>query len=194
MLDLSDKERAIIAAAQRIFALHGYSQARVEDIAQAAGVGKGTVYEYFSSKQAVFEQAVEAGMSQYMDGLEHEIQRDSSPIEKLRRIAVLHMKFVTEHRNTANIIIADPAIMSPHRERLREICQRAQDMVAGVIKQGIEAGLLKSVDALLATQTFLGVLSTVGVWYLVQQRPWDPERTAALVTDLIVYGLASPEG
>ena len=64
MLDLSDKEQAIIAAAQRIFALHGYSQARVEDIAQAAGVGKGTVYEYFSSKQAVFEQAVEAGRRQ----------------------------------------------------------------------------------------------------------------------------------
>jgi AcrR family transcriptional regulator len=48
----SDKEQAIIAAARRMFAFHGYSQARVEDIAQAAGVGKGTVYEYFSSKQA----------------------------------------------------------------------------------------------------------------------------------------------
>ena len=119
-----DKGQAIIAAAKRIFALHGYNQARVEDIAQAAGVGKGTVYEYFSSKQAVFEQVVDAGMSQYMKGLEDEIRRDASPATKLRQIAVLHMKFVTNHQNLANIIIADPAIMSPRRACGRFVSRR----------------------------------------------------------------------
>lgn len=192
MLDPSNKEQAIITAAQRVFALRGYSQARVEDIAQAAGVGKGTVYEYFSSKRAVFEHAVEAGMSQYMANLENEVQSACSPIEKLQHIAELHMCFFAEHRNMAGIIISDPAIMSPHRERLIKICREAQEMVAGVIKQGVDLGLFRPVDALLATQAFLGVLSSVGGSCLMQQSSWDPEKMAVAVTDVILHGLVSP--
>ena len=50
----ANKTQAILAAAQRIFIRYGFGQARIEDIAQEAGVGKGTVYEYFPSKKAIF--------------------------------------------------------------------------------------------------------------------------------------------
>ncbi|HKM39987.1 MAG TPA: TetR/AcrR family transcriptional regulator [bacterium] len=189
MSDPKDKEQAIITAARRMFALHGYSQARVEDIAQAAGVGKGTVYEYFSSKQAMFEQVVEAGMSQYMESLGEQIQMNCSPTAKLEGITTLHLEFVTQYQNLANIIIADPAIMSPHRLRLRKICRQAQQMVVGVMEQGIREGAFRPVDPLLATQSFFGILSSVGVMQLVQEQRWKPEAVAAQVTDLIVNGL-----
>jgi AcrR family transcriptional regulator len=187
----ADKAQAILAAAQRVFALRGFSQTRIEDIAQEAGVGKGTVYEYFPSKKAVFEQAVEAGMSRYMDNLIREIAVNCSPQEKLRRISVVHLQFIAEHRNIARIIISDPAIMSSHRGRLIKISRLAQQLVADVIKQGIDAGVLRSVDTLFAAQAFIGVLSSIGGTYLVEQQPWEPEAVAAAVTDIVVYGLAA---
>ena len=189
MPEPKDREQAIIAAAGRMFALHGYSQARVEDIAQAAGVGKGTVYEYFSSKQAMFERVVEAGMSQYMEALAVQIQADLSPLEKLAGITLLHLEFVTQYQNLANIIIANPAIMSPHRVRLRKICQQAQEMVVGVMEQGRKEGLFRAVDPLLATQSFFGILSSVGVSQLVQERERSPKTVARQVMDLIGQGL-----
>jgi len=46
-----EKRRAILDAALHVFAERGFSEARISDIAIAAGVGKGTVYLYFASKE-----------------------------------------------------------------------------------------------------------------------------------------------
>ncbi len=53
-----DKRALIIKAAVRVFSRQGFHQARVEDIAQEAGVGKGTIYEYFENKRNLFEEVV----------------------------------------------------------------------------------------------------------------------------------------
>ncbi len=57
--DRGDKRPRLVEAATAVFAQKGYASTRVADIAEHAGVGKGTVYEYFSSKEellfAVFE-------------------------------------------------------------------------------------------------------------------------------------------
>ena len=59
MADRGDKRPRLVRAASSVFAEKGYASTRVADIAKRAGVGKGTVYEYFSSKEellfAVFE-------------------------------------------------------------------------------------------------------------------------------------------
>lgn len=48
----------ILHAAGRVFYLRGFEGAKIEDIAKEAGIGKGTVYEYFDSKQQLFEEMV----------------------------------------------------------------------------------------------------------------------------------------
>lgn len=48
------KKDNIIRAAIRIFAQKGYAAARIIDVARAAGIGKGTIYEYFNSKEDLF--------------------------------------------------------------------------------------------------------------------------------------------
>ena len=53
-----DKHQLILAAAADIFAAQGFYQATIEQIADAAGVGKGTVYLYFKSKKGLFDALV----------------------------------------------------------------------------------------------------------------------------------------
>jgi AcrR family transcriptional regulator len=53
-----DKRQAVMAAAFSVFARDGYDQARVEDIAAAAGVAKATVYNHFGDKETLFRQAI----------------------------------------------------------------------------------------------------------------------------------------
>ena len=58
-IERGNKRPLLVEAATRVFAEKGYASTRVADIAVRAGVGKGTVYEYFASKEellfAVFE-------------------------------------------------------------------------------------------------------------------------------------------
>lgn len=57
IVDKKEKKNQIIAAALRVFARKGFSESTVNDIATAAGIGKGTVYEYFQNKDEILNDA-----------------------------------------------------------------------------------------------------------------------------------------
>lgn len=54
IVDREERRRALAVAATEVFAEKGYAGARIVDVAERAGVGKGTVYEYFRSKEELF--------------------------------------------------------------------------------------------------------------------------------------------
>jgi AcrR family transcriptional regulator len=51
----ADTRRALLTAAAQAFAEHGYHRANIDSVSEAAGLAKGTVYNYFPAKRAVFE-------------------------------------------------------------------------------------------------------------------------------------------
>lgn len=61
----SDRIEAVVTAAARVFVAHGYRRAQIQDVADALGVAKGTVYGYAESKEALFAAAI-----RYGDGFE----------------------------------------------------------------------------------------------------------------------------
>ncbi|MEN6392180.1 MAG: helix-turn-helix domain-containing protein, partial [Syntrophomonas sp.] len=56
---IKGKRELIIEAAIKVFSQKGYHNTRMEEIAQAAGIGKGTIYEYFESKLQLFQSMME---------------------------------------------------------------------------------------------------------------------------------------
>ena len=60
-------QTAILDAAERVFVEAGFESAKMEDIARAAGVAKGTVYNYFANKEAVFSALADRGRSQLLE-------------------------------------------------------------------------------------------------------------------------------
>lgn len=187
----ANKTQAILTAAQRIFIRHGFGQARIEDIAQEAGVGKGTVYEYFPSKKAIFEQAVETSVRDYLKAITKETEEPGDIKDTLQRIAVIHLKFVAEHRNMATVVMSNPGILLPHRDKLQKILHEAETTLAAVIQKGVDNGSLRPLDAHLAAQAFAGTLSTVGGVRLLARHGRSVEKTAAELIDIVLYGIAS---
>ena len=56
-VDKEEKKRDLLKAAMRVFAQRGVVNTKMADIALAAGIGKGTIYEYFRSKEDIFAEA-----------------------------------------------------------------------------------------------------------------------------------------
>src|SRR5438045_7862535 len=77
----------ILEAARKVFAKKGFSDATVDDIALAAGVAKGTVYLYYSSKREVYFAALKFGIEQMYAALADQLKRVSTPAEKLRSLS-----------------------------------------------------------------------------------------------------------
>src|SRR5688500_16314259 len=68
-VDKRDKRERILAAAERIFARHGFFAAKVSDVAKEAGVADGTIYLYFKNKDDLLISLFERRMQQVNETL-----------------------------------------------------------------------------------------------------------------------------
>lgn len=80
------KKEQILQAAIKIFAREGLDRGKIADIATAAGVGKGTVYEYFRSKDELFAALEETLADSMLAAVAKITDSDLSPPEKIRRL------------------------------------------------------------------------------------------------------------
>ena len=64
-----DKAQAIVRAAVNLFGRKGYSLTSIEQISDEAGIGKSTVYEYFATKETLFEAAIAEAIDGWISGM-----------------------------------------------------------------------------------------------------------------------------
>jgi len=84
---------AILVAAENIFAEHGYYQARMEDIAEAAELAKGTLYYYFKSKDEIFLHLLERESRRVHEEIQKRISEESSFLEALEEAMDFYLEY-----------------------------------------------------------------------------------------------------
>src|SRR5215471_17249445 len=83
----------ILEAARKVFAGKGFHEAKVEDIAEAAGVAKGTVYLYYQSKRDLYFAALKFGIAEMYALLIEELKGFSTPEEKLKALISVKLAY-----------------------------------------------------------------------------------------------------
>lgn len=83
---MSDKRTSIVNAAIRVFARKGLEKGKIADVAKEAGIGKGTVYEYFKSKEDIFSAIEMSVMGEMMGQVDRLVAEALSPTEKVQLI------------------------------------------------------------------------------------------------------------
>jgi AcrR family transcriptional regulator len=79
-----DRENELLEAAISTFAARGYRNTRLEEVAEAAGVTKGTIYHYFDTKEDLLLRAVQHYQTQWRDRMEAFVREDhASPVERI---------------------------------------------------------------------------------------------------------------
>jgi AcrR family transcriptional regulator len=103
--DRGAKRPRLVRAAGDVFAEKGYASTRVADIADRAGIGKGTVYEYFSSKEellfAVFE-SINEDITMRMNAV---LDEDEPTQEQLFNLLRLGAEVITEQRDLQPVVL-----------------------------------------------------------------------------------------
>ena len=84
--DISD---LILDAADRLLARYGYKKMTMDDVAKEVGIGKGTIYLHFKSKEEIVLATVDRIVARVLQQLQIISQSRSSPTEKMRRMLVL---------------------------------------------------------------------------------------------------------
>src|SRR5437660_2863153 len=148
-----DRRQEILDAAVKVFSDKGVSKATVADIAEAAGVAKGTVYLYFGSKEqllgALRDRFVDDLLSHVADLLAQAGQGDWWELVDTTIESMADFMFEKEQ---LMMVFLEEGLSSDVAKVFPDVGSRVDSMFAAAIQQGIDAGVCKVTDAeLMAT-------------------------------------------
>jgi AcrR family transcriptional regulator len=177
--------QAILNAARRIFAQLGYDAATVRDIIRGTELASGTFYNYFKSKEEVFEALADDGARRFRPVL-RAARENSTGFEDYIQIAV-HAYFtflVEEHRGGAHPIQDRGPHMRMRTPETLAVYEEVRDSVVEVIRRGAAP----QVDPDFFAAASIGIAQEVGEVMLRQANP-DVDTAARFVTNFILGGV-----
>lgn len=192
-----DKRPRLVTAACAVFAEKGYASTRVAEIAERAGVGKGTVYEYFSSKEellfAVFE-SINADISSRMN---ESLAAGGSTEEQLHNVLRLGAEVISEQVDLQPVILDFWA--ASRGKDFEETYRRAvvasytlfRNLVSDFIREGQSRGEFKdTVDAEALAALVVAAVDGLGIQFFFD-RSIDPHTITRAFGRLLYESLTT---
>lgn len=105
----TSKREQILVAACEIFGTKGFHSANISDIAEAAGIGKGTVYEYFKSKNDLFFEAIRYNAENYVYQMKLSIIDHDQFYDQLNAFIQRHQMLVKENFEKSSLLLQNPS-------------------------------------------------------------------------------------
>lgn len=152
---MKEREKSILEAARQVFGNHGFYRTKIQDIADAAGIGKGTVYEYFASKQDLFCRMVRHSLVLYTQRV-RERMSDGDCLTRLRGYIDANRRVVTKSGALIDMFLSNGSIgeneelrkqiMVLFLDAKRELIAMVEEALVlgqheGIIARGIETSL-----------------------------------------------------
>jgi AcrR family transcriptional regulator len=176
---------AILAAATRVFAQLGYEAATVRDIIRGTELASGTFYNYFRSKEEVFEALADDSAARFKPQLQAARAQATSFEGYLRTAYRAYFQFLLDENGGEG---------RPIDERAPHVRTDTPEMIAiyEEVKQGLEdaigRGVAPRVDADFLANACIGIAQEVGR-AMMRRAPRDVDAAAEFAVGLVLHGL-----
>lgn len=187
----------IVSAALHLFAQRGYGATRLDDVAQAAGVGKGTVYLYFDTKEELFRAVVRQELIPTIDAMAAEVADHAGPSSDLLRIVAGRFLRIadTDVGGIPKLVLSEAGNF-PEIARFyaTEVIARGRGVFAEILRRGVQRGEFRAIESDLVMPTFIGPLLLMLLWRHSigrhAERLFDPNAVVETHLDILLRGLA----
>ncbi|KPK63098.1 hypothetical protein AMJ83_08510 [candidate division WOR_3 bacterium SM23_42] len=156
----------IIKNALKIFARKGYFRTTVDDIAQATGLAKGTVYLYFKDKQDLYVATIDEHFTRALDTLAGINAKSITPREKMQEIAISVINYI-RHLKTSymlftfeNINLKGKTLKNIH-SIIEPKIQEMIDLISDIIEDGVANKQFRKVDPRITAFYFLSMIRAI---------------------------------
>jgi AcrR family transcriptional regulator len=190
-------ETTIAQAAKEVFAEHGYQRATLEEIAQRAGMSKATIYLYYRNKDDLFLHVVEELITTVMAATAQEAVTPKPPLEKLYGMVRGKIEFYEREREFFRIYLNEKqglevAPKDPHKRAVRDMYLQGVHTLAGVVQEGIDAGVLRPLDSQRLAFFLQEMISNVLEQRILGDIDTAVEADVELVLSLFLDGARQP--
>jgi AcrR family transcriptional regulator len=179
----AERRQAILAAALKEFSSRGFAAARLDDVADQAGIAKGTIYLYFRDKEALFQDLIRSEMSPVVATLETALAVDLPVRVVAERAVELFVREIygTSRREIIRLILSEgPRFPQLADFYYREVLSRIIAAVRALLTRALARGELRS-DALIRFPQLLAAPGIVAIMWSGLFERHDPLDVAALM-------------
>ena len=191
----AQRREVILDQAALVFARDGYQRTDVQVVADALQVGKGTVYRYFPSKEALFLAAVDRGMRRMKEFLQVRLDGVADPLDRLAVGVRTYLTFFQEHPHYVELLIQERA---EFRDRPQQTYFAHRDAEIGLWQQMFEDLMAAGRVRRMPVGRILDVLGdltygTMFTNYFAGHKK-SPRDQAGDILDVVFHGILTSAG
>jgi AcrR family transcriptional regulator len=180
--------RKLLMAAERLFGRNGFHATSVAGMTREAGVGHGTFYLYFESKEGVFRELVRHLSHELRSAIRSSVEGLTDRVEIEERGVRTFLAFVEGHRDLYRIVL-ESEFVAP--EMHRWYYERLAEGYAAGLESAMGAGEILRVDAETLAYCLMGMAHFHGVRWLVWEGREPPEEATAALLSIIRSALGA---
>jgi AcrR family transcriptional regulator len=147
----------LLVAAERLLANKGIDRTTISDITSDAGVGFGTFYNYFASKEELYQELVLNGLRLLVEGIDKRCSRTSDNRERLRVVAEEAADFAADHSDLFILLTTNSEVHEATHEGVEELAGSLRKWLAS----GYEEGAFQPIDADIVVKAIIGMYAFV---------------------------------
>jgi len=182
----------ILKTATRIFCEKTYHGTTLQEIADAVGMLKGSLYYYITSKEKLLANIILDALHTLNEDLVRVENADLTPVERLRQIVREHVKFNAKYREAGTLFLTERNVLSSlgEMDKVMQIFERRDKLIDRTLREAVETGVYRPVDIRIASLAIAGMCNSVLFWYRPSGR-LSYDEIADTFFELLHHGLSA---
>jgi len=197
IVDKEAKKLEILDAAMKVFAEKGFANTKMLDISGRAHIGKGTIYEYFSSKDDIFEYVFIHFMKTMEASVTDALHCSETPEEKIRCMFMNWANMVVQHSSDIMEVMldfwAEAVRKKDERElgivNLEKIYTDFRVIIQSILEEGIQRGHFRDQDAYHTASLMLGAMDGIMIQWILDKSHFDLIKVTEHSLDIFLSGI-----
>ena len=184
-------------AAMRVIARKGMAAATMQEIADEAGIAKGTIYLYFRDRDDLVEKAFESAMNDLHKRVDEALETEGNFEQKFRAVLAAQIGFFQANREFFRLYISlrYPEGNAQQQRRQKRHCQPQYksrvERIAGVLEEAMSRGEIRRVDPMRLALFIIEGSSAVIIERVLDEAPPTEEADIELIAGTILGGIRS---
>ncbi len=195
IVDKKKKREKILETAITVFAKRGIANTKITDIAEAAQVGKGTIYEYFHSKDQIFIDAFFHVMEKTENIIKKRISSKADPIETLKSVFDAGKEvFSSDFKDYMEIVLDFWAEGIRNKDNaatfsLKKIYDDNRRFTKDILDEGVVKGKFKPMNTHIVASIILGAMDGEMVQWITDPHIFELEESFDTMFEIILNGI-----
>ena len=186
------RQEEILEAAVSLFAEHGFSDTDTQVLADKLRVGKGTLYRYFPSKQALFLAAVDRVMHKLRARVNASFEAADDPLDGIARGIIAYLEFFAEHPEYVELLIQERAQFKDRKKPTYfQHCDASVERWREFYRSLIAAGRVRHMPPERITDVISDLLYGTMFTNYFAGRSKPPQEQARDILDVVFNGILS---